>query len=467
MMVSVASAQVADVTVTVPAGPPGAVQATVNGVACGAPGTVSLLGTTTLTLPASCATAGSTVSFNSNGVPLASTLQVPASGGGSLVLGSLDPTNAVNITIPAAPAASGTVSAVVNGQVCGTATVSQTAMTTISLPATCATPGATISFTSPGGALISTLTVPATGAGGTLTLPSLAGSSPVTVTLPAGTGTLTIEVNGEACGSATLSATSVTAVILPETCAVANGVVTFTNSAGQQLAAVPSISATGDGNLTIASLAPAQVSVVLPAGQTGTITVMGGGTVCGSGTISPTGSTTIMLAPACSVPGLTLSFSGGSNVPLASTLQVPSTITTANGTLTLPSLNAAIPLTVLLPPGTGTVSVTVGGTLCATAVLSSTGTRIVTIPVTCALAGQPIAFSVAGVPAAATLTVPASGSGALVVSSLAPLPAAPVPAATGNAGSIPRDSVPGWIVALLALTVTGGVVGLRSVTQRR
>jgi hypothetical protein len=244
-------------------------------------------------------------------------------------------------------------------------------------------------------------------------------------------------------------------------------VVTITNSAGQQLAAVPSISATGDGNLTIASLAPAQVSVVLPAGQTGTITVMGGGIVCGSGTISPTGSTTIMLAPACSVPGLTLSFSGGSNVPLASTLQVPSTITTANDTLTVPSLNAAIPLTVLLPAGTGTVNVTVGGTLCATAVLSSTGTRIVTIPVTCAFAGQPIAFSVAGVPAAATLTVPASGSGALVVSSLAPLPAAPVPAATGNAGSIPRDSVPGWIVALLALTVTGGVVGLRTLTQRR
>ena len=462
LMSSMASAQAAGVTVVVPAGPSGAIQATVSGVACGAAGAVSPSASTTLTLPVTCATPNAVVGFNSNGVGLASTVTVPATGTGTLVLSSLNPANLVTITIPAVPGGSGTVNALVSGQVCGTATVSSTNSSTISLPATCATPGALVAFSTPGGGLTQTVNVPATG-GGTLTLAALTATSPVNVTLPAGSGVITVRVNGQACGTATLVAGTTTTMSLPATCAASSGTVTFTNAAGQQLAAVPSISATGGGNLTVATLDPAVVRVTLPAAPGGNINILSGSTVCGTAAVSAAGPTTVTLSPLCSVAGAPLSFTGGSNVAIASTLSVPATITTTNGTLTLPAITAVTPLTVQLPAGTGNVTTLVGNLTCATSTLSSTGTTTVTIPVTCSLAGQTITFTLNGAPVVPTLTVPASASGSLVLASLAQ--AVPAPAKTGNAG-LDGSGTSTWIFVGLLAAVMTAVVGGRVVGRR-
>ena len=79
LSVTVASAQTG-VTVTVPTEPPGAIQATVNGIGCGPAGAVSATGAGTLTLPATCATPGAVIGFTSGGVALGSTVTVPATG---------------------------------------------------------------------------------------------------------------------------------------------------------------------------------------------------------------------------------------------------------------------------------------------------------------------------------------------------------------------------------------------------
>ena len=462
LVMSMASAQAAGVTVTVPIGPSGAIQALVLQAPCGAAGTVSPTATTTLTLPATCATPGAVVTFTSTGIPLASTVIVPASGTGTLALGSLEPSNPVSIVVPMVPSGSGTVSAIVGGRVCATATVSATATTSMSLPATCVTPGAVISFTTPGGTLVSTLTVPATG-GATLTLPSIAATTPVTISLPAGTGLLAANVNGQACGAGTLGAATTT-LTLPSTCTTANGSLTFLNPAGQQLATVLAVPASGGAALTVPNNDIAVVRVVLPGAPAGAINVIGGGTrACGSGTVSTTGTTTVTLAALCSIPGLPLTFTGGSNVAIASTLTVPGTITTANGTLTLASLAATVPLTVQLPAGTGTVNVFVGNQQCMTSTLVATSTTTVTLPVTCALAGQTISFNVNGTPAVPTLTVPASGTGSLVLASLSL--AVPAPAKTGNAG-LDGGSTSTMLLAGLLAVAMGTVVGARLMARR-
>jgi hypothetical protein len=273
---------------------------------------------------------------------------------------------------------------------------------------------------------------------------------------------LTVRVNGQACGTVTLAAGATTTFTVPATCAVAGGAVTFTNAAGQQLAAIPAIAATGGGTLTVANLDPAVVRVVLPAAPAGTITILSGTAVCGTATVSATSPTTVTLLPVCSVPGSSLTFRAGTNA-IASTVTVPATITTTSGTLNLTSLAATNPLTVTVPAGTGILTVTVGNTACATATLSSTGTSIVTIPVTCAIAGQTIAFSVDGRPALATLTVPATGSGTLVLASLAQ--AVPAPAKTGNAG-FDDGATSTWIFVGLLAAVLTAVAGSRVLGRR-
>ena len=459
---SMASAQAAGVTVTVPIGPSGAIQALVLQAPCGAAGTVSPTATTTLTLPATCATPNAVVTFTSTGIPLASTVIVPASGAGILALGSLEPANPVSIVVPIVPSGAGTVSAVVGGRVCATATVSSTATTSMSLPATCVTPGAVISFTTPGGTLVSTLTVPATG-GATLTLPSIAATTPLTISLPAGSGLLAANVNGQACGAATLGGATTT-LTLPSTCTTANGSLTFINAAGQQLATVLTVPASGGAALTVANNDIAIVRVVLPGAPAGPINVIGGGTrACGTGTVSAAGTTTVTLSALCSIPGLPLTFTGGSNVAIASTLTVPGTITTVNGTLTLASLAATTPLTIQLPAGTGTVNVFVGNQQCMTSTLVATTTTTVTLPVTCALAGQTISFNVNGTPAVPTLTVPASGTGSLVLASLSL--AVPAPAKTGSAG-LDGGSTSTMLLAGLMAAAMGAVVGARLMVRR-
>lgn len=463
LMMGSASAQTTGVTVTVPVGPAGAIQALVLQAPCGAAGTVSPTATTTLTLPSTCAAPGAVVTFASTGVPLASTVIVPASGTGTLVIGSLEPSNPVSLVIPAVPSGAGTVSAIVGGRTCATATVSSTATTSMSLPATCVTAGATISFTTPGGSLVSTLTVPLTG-GATLTLPSLAAVTPVTITVPAGSGLLAANVNGQACGATTL-ATTATTMTLPSTCTTANGSLTFINSAGQQLAAVLAVPASGGATLTVPNLDIAIVRVVLPSAPAGAISIMSGNTVCGTGTVSTATTTTVTLSSACSVPGLPLTFLGGSNVLIASTLTVPGTITTTNGTLALASLAAVNPLNVQVPAGTGTLNIFVGGKQCMISTLVSTGTTVVTLPVTCALAGQLVTFNINGTPVVPTLTVPASATGTLVLASLQQV--VPTPANTGNAGIDGNNGASGIMLAGLLAIALGGLMGARMLSSRK
>ncbi len=285
------------------------------------------------------------------------------------------------------------------------------------------------------------------------------------MTHPAGTGAITIRVNGQACGTATLAAGATTVVTLPETCAAANGTITFTNAAGQQLGTVATVGADGSGTVTVPNLNPAVVTVVLPSG-TGTINVNSGGTVCGTGTVSVTGTTTVTLSPACSVAGLPLTLSSGS-CTLGSTLTVPATITTTTGTLTLASLNAAAPLTISVPAGTGTLTTSINGVVSGTTTLSATGGSAVTIPVTCGNAGQTVSFAVNGVAVPTTLTVPATGGGTLTLAALqtVPAPVAPAPAKTGNAG-LTGSADSAWILAGLLSAVLVAGAGARVLGRR-
>jgi hypothetical protein len=312
---------------------------------------------------------------------------------------------------------------------------------------------------------VSTVTVPATG-GASLTLPNLTGTTSQVLTLPAGTGTITIRVNGQVCGTATLVAGSTSTVTLPETCAAANGTVTLINAAGQQLSTVVTIGADGSGTVTVPNLNPATVNVVLPAGPTGAINIMSGGVLCGSGTISAGGVTTVALSAACSVGGLPLTFTSGTCV-LGTTATVPGTITTTNGTLTLASLTAATPLTISVPAGTGTLTTLINGVVTGSTTLSSSGSTTVTLPVTCANAGQTVSFAVNGTPVTSTLAVPATGGGTLVLSNLQTAPAVvvPTPAKTGNAG-LDGGNTSTMLLAGLLATAMGAVVGARLMARR-
>ena len=260
-------------------------------------------------------------------------------------------------------------------------------------------------------------------------------------------------------------------VILPETCAAANGTITLINTAGQQLSTVVTIGADGSGTVTVPNLNPATVSVVLPAGPTGAINITSGGTLCGSGTISAGSTTTVALSAAYSVGGLPLTLTSGSCV-LGTTATVPATITTTNGTLIVANLNAATPLTITVPAGTGTLTTSINGVVTGTTTLSATGTTNVTVPVTCANVGQPVSFAVNGTPVTSTLAVPAAGGGTLVLSNLQPAPAAvvpapvaPAPAKTGNAG-LDGGSAPTMLLAGLLAAAMGVVVGARLMGRR-
>ena len=223
------------------------------------------------------------------------------------------------------------------------------------------------------------------------------------------------------------------------------------------------IGADGSGTVTVPNLNPAQVNVVLPAGPTGAINITSGGTLCGSGTISAGGTTTVALAAACSVGGLPLTLTSGSCV-LGTNATVPATITTTNGTLTVANLNAATPLTITVPAGTGTLTTSINGVVTGSTTLSATGTTNVTVPVTCSNVGQAVSFAVNGTPVTTTLAVPATGGGTLVLSSLQTA-VVPTPAKTGNAG-LDGGSAPTMLLAGLLAAAMGVVVGARLMARR-
>jgi hypothetical protein len=462
LLVAPAAAQTPGVSIVIPGGPTSTVQATVAGQVCGtattSPGNLTVLQLST-TNPV-CLVPGALISFTSNGVALATTLNVPVGGVGSLALEDLSPAVPVTVTVPAVPNASGSITALLNGEVCATIPVSSTVGTVISLPAACSVPNSVITFQGAGGAaLTGTVTVPAVG-GGVLALPSLTAANPVTVTLPAGTGTLSILVNGDACGSAVLALAATTPVTLPVTCASAGGTVSFLTAAGVQLAALPTVPTAG-GALTVASLAPAVVRVTMPAGPEGVITARVNGAVCGVSSTSPLGARTLTLLGDCSIPGAVISFTAGDGIVLDSEVAIPSII---SGAVTLPSLDAELPLNVRLPAGTGEVDIIVGDNICATVILSGSSTTTVELPATCIAAGATVSFEVDGVLVDETGTIPDSGFGTLIIVDLGS-PVAPAPADTGNYGVSSESS--GSAVFPLALASLLGVLALGAVVRRR
>ncbi len=454
---SVVSAQVTTLTVTLPASPTGVVVATVNGTTCGT-ATTSPTAPVTLTLSAACQIPGAAITLTSNGVAVASSLTVPAGGVGALSTASLNPANPVLITVPAVPGGSGSVSAMVGGQVCATVAVSQTATTTLSLPASCAVPNSVISFVAGGSTLASTLTVPAAG-GATLTLTSLASATPVVVTVPAGTGSLLISVDGLACGSVALGAEANT-VTLPASCAIAGESVTFVTSAGVQLSTVLTVPVAG-GAVNLADLSPVILRVNLPAGPAGTVSAIVGGMVCGTATTSPSSTTVLVLTGACSIPGAVVTFVANSVVDLEASLGIPAII---SGPLTLTNLTAADPLTVTFPRGTGKVDVMVGANVCGSVVLSATAARNVTLPATCIVPGARITFALNGTAVTPFLTIPTSGSGTLAAPQLVPVQA-PTPADTGygpyESGTSPASPWLMGVGAILGLGLAGGALRRR------
>lgn len=467
LLVGVASAQTSLLTVSLPQGPVGDVVATVNGQVCGT-ATTSATGVTTLTLDSSnavCVTPGATITFTSNGVAVGSTLTVPASGSGSLTLGDLDPEDEVNITIPAVASGSGTISAVVDGQVCGTANVSGTSATVISLPAACAVPGATISFTGAGGAtLTGTLTVPASG-GGTLTLSDLTATAPVVVNLPAGSGSVTAMVNGQVCGTAALDADGST-LMLPASCALAGGTLTFVTSGGLQLDA--SFDVPAGGALTVADLSAEPVRLLLPSGPVGSVTAMIGAQVCGSADISATAVTALVLAEACSQPGATITFVTDNGVNLGSTVVIPATI---DAVLSLQVLTPESPLNIVLPEGDGEVDIFIDANLCATVDLSAAATVTASILATCIVPGGVISFEVDGTLSSSVMVVPTSGAGTVVVTDLGvvqtPAPTVPGPADTGMGANAMRGQSSALPGMLLGIALLGGIVAAGAAVRQR
>lgn len=464
LLVAPASAQTPGVSIVLPGGPTSTVVATVAGQVCGtavtSPGNLTVLQLST-TNPV-CLVPGALISFTSNGVALATTLTVPAGGTGSLALEDLSPAVPVTILVPAVPNASGSISAILNGEVCATIPVSATLTTTIALPAACAVPNSVITFQGAGGApLTGTVTVPAVG-GGVLTLPNLTATNPVTVTLPAGTGTLTVLVNGAACGTVTLAPATTTTATLPVTCASAGGTVSFLTDVGVQLAALPTVPTAG-GVLTVASLTPAIVRVTLPAGPEGVITASVNGSVCGVSSTSPLGVRTMTLLGECSIPGAVITFTAGDGIALDSEITIPTTIT---GAVSLPNLDAQLPLNVRLPAGTGEVDIIVGDNICATVLLSAGSTTTVELPATCIAAGATVSFEVDGVAVDQTGVIPTSGSGTLIITDLGAPVQAPAPADTGNYG-VASESSSGSLAVPLALASLVGVMALAAIVRRR
>jgi len=464
LMFGSASAQVAGVSVVVPAGPSGTLEATVGGVVCGSV-TTSTTAISTLTLDTTnpvCVTPGAVISFTSNGVGLDATLIVPTTGSGSLVLADLSPADAITITVPAVPNGSGSISAFVDGQICATVDISATTTTTISLPAACAVPGEVISFQGAGGAVLtSTLTVPATG-GATLVLSALTATNPVTVTVPSGTDTLEIFVDGEACGSVDLDAVGTTTITLPVTCAAAGETVTFITEAGVQLAALQTVPTAG-GTLTVAALTPATVRVILPAGPAGEIIAMVDGEVCGEISTSASGTRTLVLIGDCSIPGAVIEFETSNGIKLDATLTISDIID--DETLVLANLDAEDPLNIRLPAGDGEVDIFVDGLLCATVDLSSTGTTTVELAATCIDPGADISFEVDGDEVDEMASIPGSGSGTVVITSLDLFPQVPAPANTGSFGTTAESG--GMTGLALALATLAGVLTVGAVVRRQ
>ncbi|MDO9446191.1 MAG: hypothetical protein Q7K37_12840 [Dehalococcoidia bacterium] len=317
------------VTITVPAVPGGSgiINAVVGGQVC-ATAAVSPTSTAVLSLPAACAVPNSVISFTgAGGATLASTLTVPAVGGGTLTLPNLNATAPISVNLPAG---TGTLTAYVSGAACGTVVLSG-ATTVLTLPATCATAGGTLMFLTTAGVQLAAMpTLPLTG-GGAVTVSAL---TPVVtqVSLPAGpAGTITASVNGVVCGTISTTATGTQVLTLLGDCSIPGATINFVTSNGIQLASTVLIPGTISGTLTLPSLAALNpLRVTLPVGS-GTVNVMVGANVCATLNLSATVTTTVTLPATCIVPGGVISFTlNGTTAPQTLTTPVSGT-----GTLVL------------------------------------------------------------------------------------------------------------------------------------
>jgi hypothetical protein len=190
------------------------------------------------------------------------------------------------------------------------------------------------------------------------------------------------------------------------------------------------------------------------------------GVVCGVSSTSPLGTRTLTLLGTCSFPGADITLETGDGIALESVLTIPSIITTT--ALVLGDLDAATPVMVRLPMGSGVVDVIVGTNICATVTLSATTTVTVELPATCIASGATITFEVDGEPVDQTGTIPVSSSGTVVIADLGDPVVVPAPADTGNYGSFAAEEgtssalIPVAALALAALMAAGVAVRRRT-----
>jgi len=235
----------------------------------------------------------------------------------------------------------------------------------------------TVSKASPAETLISSLN------------PSVFGQSVTfTATLPTSvTGTVTFTNGGAALGTATVTsgkATLVTSTLPAGSDAIAANYSGDTNNSTSTASltqtvskATPTVTVSTPGTSTFGS--PVPITVTLPVGTTGTVTVTSGGTTLGSGTVNPTTGTVTITTTTLPVGNdpITASFGGDSNNNPA-TGSTTQTVTKAAPAVTLTSstnpsvIGQSVTFIATLPSGvTGNVTFTSGATALGTSTLTN------------------------------------------------------------------------------------------------
>jgi hypothetical protein len=392
------------ITATLPAGPTGTVTFTSGGVTLGT-GTVGSTGVATLTttaLPAGSDTITANYGGDTNYSPASGTTSVtmtkasptmslgsspnPSTYGQSVTLTATLPTNAtgtVNFAFGATTLGTGNVTN-------GVATLSTTTLpvgsdgitATYNGDANNSTAVATENQTVNKGTPTVTVTAPATSTYGS--------SVTITASVPTGvTGSVTITSGGVTLGSGTFSAGSSTVTVTTSTLPVggdtitayyvgdgnnnpATGSTTITVSKG-----TPTVTVTVPGQSTFGD--PVTVTVTVPTGATGTITITSGGVTLGSGTVSA-GSPTVTVTTSTLPVGsdtITATYSGDNNYSQATgtAIQVVSKKAPTVGiasSLNPSAFNQSVTFTATVPSSvTGTITFYDGSTSLGNATLAN------------------------------------------------------------------------------------------------
>ena len=303
-------------------------------------------------------------------VPTGTTGTITISSGGTTIgSGTVSPTGTVTVTTSTLPTGTDTITASYGGDSNNNPNTGSTTQTVNK-----ATPSVAVSTSGPstfGGTVTITATVAAVTAGAT-----------------APTGTVTITSGGTTIGSGTVSATgtvSVTTTTLPtgpDTITANyggdNNYNTNSGTTNQVVSkATPPVTVTTSGPSTYG--APVTITVTVPPGTTGTVTVTSGGVTLGSGTVSPTGTVTITTTTPLPTGSDTITASyGGDTNNNPNTGSTTQTVNKTSPTSTLTSsqnpstVGAPVTFTDTLPTGvTGTVTFTSGGTTIGTGTVTN------------------------------------------------------------------------------------------------